>query len=359
MPASIALRRATRAAALLLVVALAACGDSSTAPATEDGNGGNSGGNPLPVVVARIDVAPLEQGAVLVGSQRQFRATLRAADGSVISGRSVTWSISHAERGQIDAVGTVTARQPGLVVVTATSEGKSGTAQLEIAARTVARLDVSVQALDLQIGDQRPVQALALDALGQLIADAPIAWSSADPNVATVDNSGLVTAMHGGETILTVSSGSATATVAVRIPRTLRMVLKGVDGGALPALIDQETSLSDEPSLTHRIRWVAKSGTLDLSMTGDMKWRQELRVTVYEDLISSVGGNTIVTTTEMDTFTLLDEGTQGADASGLYFQSGTAGRARYATRMGMHGGLWITQRPLGYGAERVLYFAQP
>ena len=364
MSSLIAFRRATRAVVLFAVVALAACGDSSTAPASEvpDGNGnngGNNGGNPLPVAVASVEVAPLEQGAVIVGAQRQFRATLRAADGSVLSGRGITWSISHAERGQIDAAGTVTARQPGPVVVTATSEGRSGTAQLEIAARTVARFELSVRELDIVVGDRSSVQALPLDAMGQLMHDAPIAWSSADPAVASVDNSGVVTAVRGGETVLTVSSGSATATVTVRVPRTMRLVLKDLSGNALPATIDSETSYG-EPGLTHRIRWVVKGGTLDLSTTGDSKWRQELRVTIYEDLISSVGGNTIVSTTEHDSFTLLDEGTRVANAAGiLVFQSSTTGRAPYAVGVGSNGSISITERPLGYGAEHVLHFGKP
>ena len=355
-------RHATLAFAVL---ALAACGDS-TAPSTDgpgdgDGNGnGNGGGNPAPVAIARIDVAPVDQGSVLVGWQRQFRATVRAADGSVLTGRAVTWSISHAERGSIDAQGTVTAQQPGLVVVTATSEGRSGTAQLEIVPRTVATLQLSVQALDVALGEEKAVTAQALDAMGQLMHDAPVAWSIEDPAVATVDVGGHVMARRGGETHLVASSGSVTARIPVRVPRTSEYALKGVGNGALPALVDSESSTAPGENMTRRVRWVVTGGTLVLSTMGDDKWTQTLAITVYEDLISDMNGNTIVQTSEVDSFTLVDEGTRGTDAAGLMvFQSSVAGRAPYATRMGLHGGFWITQRPLGYGAQHVLYFAKP
>lgn len=353
-----------RAVALLAAVTLAACGDSSTtAPASggEQPDTSGSGGNPVPVAVATVEVAPVEQGSVLVGWQRQFRATLKAADGRVLTGRNVTWAISHTDRGLIDAQGTVTAREPGLVVVTATSEGRSGTAQLEIVPRTVAKLETSVQELELVVGTERPVQALALDAMGQLMNDAPIAWSIADPHVASVDNAGYVMARHGGETSLIVTSGNATATVAIRVPRTTTLTLRDVSGQGLPTTVDQETTLDGErPNVSYRVRWVVTGGTLVLSTTGDEKWTQQLSIVVYNDVISVMDGVTIVSTTEADHFSVMDAGTRVVDASGrLVFQSSTAGRAPYAWRMGIHGGMWLTERPLGYGPEQVLFFLKP
>lgn len=350
-----------RAIALLAAVTLAACDSSTTAPASGEQPDGNGGGNPAPVAVATVEVAPVEQGSVLVGWQRQFRATLKAADGRVLTGRTVTWSISHTDRGLIDAEGTVTAREPGLVVVTATSEGRSGTAQLEIVPRTVAKLETNVQELELVVGTERPVQALALDAMGQLMNDAPIAWSIADPHVASVDNAGYVMARHGGETSLIVTSGNATATVAIRVPRTTTLTLRDVSGQGLPATVDQETTLdSERPNVSYRVRWVVTGGTLVLSTTGDEKWTQQLSIVVYNDVISVMDGVTIVSTTEADRFSVMDEGTRVVDASGrLVFQSSTAGRAPYAWRMGIHGGMWLTERPLGYGPEQVLFFLKP
>ena len=341
------------------ILALAACGDS-TAPAADNGNGnGDGGGKPAPAVVASIAVAPVEQGSVLVGWPRQFRATLRAADGTVLTGRTVSWSVSHADRATVDAEGTVTTQQAGLVVVTATSEGKTGTAQLQIVPRTVATITLSVQELEVALGEEKAVKAQALDAMGQLMQDAPVAWSIEDPTVAAVDNGGHVMARRGGETHLVAASGNATVRIPVRVPRTSVYALQGLSGAALPALVDSESSAVPGENMTRRVRWVVTSGSLVLSTMGDDKWTQTLAITVYEDLISEINGNTIVQTSEADRFTLVDEGTRGTDATGLFFQSSVAGRAPYATRMGIHGGFWITQRPLGYGAQHVLYFAKP
>jgi hypothetical protein len=218
-----------------------------------------------------------------------------------------------------------------------------------------------VQQLDLPVGTERPVQALALDAMGQLMNDAPVAWSVADPYIATVDNAGYVMAQHGGETSLIVKSGNATATVVIRVPRTSSFALRDVSGLGLPATVDQETTIdSESPNVSYRVRWVVTGGTLVLSTTGDDKWTQELAIVVYEDVITNLNGNTIVSTSEADRFTVMDAGTRVTDATGrLVFQSSTAGRAPYAWRMGIHGGIWLTERPMGYGPEQVLYFAKP
>lgn len=63
----------------------------------------------------------------------QLTATTRDASGNTLAGRTVTWSSSAAAVASVDATGTVTAASPGSATITATSEGKSGTALLTVA----------------------------------------------------------------------------------------------------------------------------------------------------------------------------------------------------------------------------------
>lgn len=86
---------------------------------------------PPPAPVAAVDVTP--SSATLVPGQTQtLSATTRDARGSVLSGRNIVWNSATSAVATVDASGVVTAVAPGTASVTATSEGKSGTAQITV-----------------------------------------------------------------------------------------------------------------------------------------------------------------------------------------------------------------------------------
>jgi uncharacterized protein YjdB len=82
--------------------------------------------------VATVTVAPNNGNQVAVQGTLQFSATLKAADGTVLTGRSIAWSSSNDAVARINADGLATGIAPGTVTITATSEGKSGTASLTV-----------------------------------------------------------------------------------------------------------------------------------------------------------------------------------------------------------------------------------
>ena len=71
----------------------------------------------------------------------------------------------------------------------------------------------------LQAGSGLQLHATPRDRSGLTVVDAPIGWSSSAPERVTVSNSGVVTARLEGEAEVTASSGSARATVQVRVAR--------------------------------------------------------------------------------------------------------------------------------------------
>jgi hypothetical protein len=85
--------------------------------------------------VETVEVTP-DPASVAVGDTLRLTATLRAANGTVVRARSVTWSSSDITRATVDQTGKVTGVAPTpvgtTVVITATSEGKSGTAQVVV-----------------------------------------------------------------------------------------------------------------------------------------------------------------------------------------------------------------------------------
>jgi hypothetical protein len=109
-------------AVLLLggVAAAASCGG--------DGNGPS--GPPEPPAVAEVELDPTTLDLV-IGQASRVTATVRAADGSTLTDRTVTWATGDAGIATVEA-GEVTAVAPGEVEITATSEGRTGTATVTV-----------------------------------------------------------------------------------------------------------------------------------------------------------------------------------------------------------------------------------
>lgn len=82
-----------------------------------------------PIPVATVTVSP-DTATVTVGQTRQYTATTKDASGSVLTGRVITWTSSDTAVATVSGTGLATARRAGSATLTATSEGKSGTAML-------------------------------------------------------------------------------------------------------------------------------------------------------------------------------------------------------------------------------------
>jgi uncharacterized protein YjdB len=176
-----------------------------------------------PAPVARVDVAPASS-SILVGEVVSLSATTRAADGGVLTGRAVAWRTSDAAVATVDAAGNVTGTGAGGATITATSEGVDGTAAVTVTVQPVARVTVSPAASSLLVGQTATLTATLEAADGTPLGGRAVAWSSADPGVATVaagnGATATVTAVGAGSTTITaVSEGvSGTATVGVAEP---------------------------------------------------------------------------------------------------------------------------------------------
>ena len=87
-----------------------------------------------PVAVASVSVAQAI-ATVAVGATSQHTATLRDARNNVLTGRTVTWSSSNSQVATVSATGLVTGvAGGGPVMITALSEGKTGSATITVSA---------------------------------------------------------------------------------------------------------------------------------------------------------------------------------------------------------------------------------
>ena len=116
-----------RPAIAILLLAGAACGGGSTSPTPPP-----PPPPPPPAPVATVVVDP--PTANLLAPQTQaLTATTKDASGNGLSGRTVTWTTSAEAVATVSSSGLVTAAGAGTTTITATSEGKTGTAVITVA----------------------------------------------------------------------------------------------------------------------------------------------------------------------------------------------------------------------------------
>ena len=106
---------------------------STSITATVDGKTGSHMINVTPPAVATVSVT-LEASTLRVGETTQGTAVVRDANDNVLSGRATSWASSDPQTASVSKAGVVTALSPGIATITATSENKSGSAQLTVSA---------------------------------------------------------------------------------------------------------------------------------------------------------------------------------------------------------------------------------
>ncbi len=85
------------------------------------------------VPVATVTVSP-GSASLSVGGSQQLGATAKDANGNTLTGRSISWSSNASGVASVNGSGLVTGVAAGTATITATSEGKSGTAAITVTA---------------------------------------------------------------------------------------------------------------------------------------------------------------------------------------------------------------------------------
>src|SRR5207245_1362321 len=96
-----------------------------------EGKSGTSSITVTFVPVASVAVTP-PAPSIQVGQTVQLTATPRDASGNPLTGRVVTWSSSNSAVASVSSSGLVTGKAAGSATITATSEGKSGSAAVMV-----------------------------------------------------------------------------------------------------------------------------------------------------------------------------------------------------------------------------------
>ena len=156
------------------------------------------------------------------------------ADGNKLPVTGATWTSSDPKVASVDATGKVTAVGSGVVTVTAAQEQAKGAASITVEIASALKLDpteVKVAKAD----DKPKVTASVVNEKGAALAGKPVTFATADPAIATVDATGVVTGVKDGETTLTATAGALKAEAKISVsgltakeePKTAKADKKG------------------------------------------------------------------------------------------------------------------------------------
>lgn len=176
---------------------------TATITATSEGKSGHAVVTVLPVPVAFVTLAPTSV-TLNPGQTATLTATTKSADGTVLTGRVVTFGSDDVGVAQVSSDGVVTGVAPGTASITATSEGQVATATVTVQP-AVAYVAVAPSSVFVRRNGTVQLSVTAYDAGGHAITGRSVTWASGDEHLATVSSTGLVTAKRTGTVTITAT----------------------------------------------------------------------------------------------------------------------------------------------------------
>jgi len=219
------------------LTALVTWKSSSTAVATVDINGivtavapgtstisasigGVTGSTTLTVnapTISSISITPVDL-TLAIGINQQFTATATYSDGSTQDLASgVTWSSSSSSVVSINGSGVATTAGAGQTTITATVGSLSDTTTVTVVPAHLISIDVEPKAVAIALGTEQQFSAVGTfdDGSTQLLTS--VTWTSSLPGTATINPSGLATAVGTGSSTISAISGSVTGTASLSV----------------------------------------------------------------------------------------------------------------------------------------------
>jgi uncharacterized protein YjdB len=170
-----------------------------------------------PVPVASVTVTPASATA-FEGDTVRFVATLRAADGTVLTGRTVTWSTSSGSIATVDGTGLATARNvAGTATITASAGGQSGSGTLKVDVQPVASVSIKPSSVNMRPGETIQLTAEVRAANGTILTGRTVTWDSSAALVAFVNQTGGVLALLRGNATISATAEGKTGTAKIQV----------------------------------------------------------------------------------------------------------------------------------------------
>jgi hypothetical protein len=197
--------------AFLCALACAACGDSGFSTAPDEDPQTCSG-------VQRVVINPSTVTLGALGATAQLTAAAYDQSGDAVSGVNMSWKSLNTAIATVSASGVVTARSVGTVLLVAGAGSCTATDTLAVSVeQVVSSVAVNPPSTSVGTGSSVTLQALVVDSLGSPVQGANVTWSSSNPAVATVDQSGTVSAAAAGSVTINAASSGKTGAASIAV----------------------------------------------------------------------------------------------------------------------------------------------
>ena len=215
---------------------------TATITATADGKSASCkvtvNGQPatVPVQSVELNQTTLE---LIAGKEATLTATVKPDDAT---NKTVTWSSNNETVATVDNNGKVTAKAAGEATITAKVGDKQVTCNVKVTAAEVAVESVTLDqsSLELIAGKEATLTATVKP---DNATNRTVAWESDATNVATVDNSGKVTAVSEGTATITAKAGEQTATCKITVTKADVKVTQITISGKNTLNVNETTTL--------------------------------------------------------------------------------------------------------------------
>ncbi|MFL5450255.1 MAG: protein kinase domain-containing protein [Gemmatimonadales bacterium] len=181
-----------------------------------------------PVLPQLASLSIASPAPLRVGDTLTLALTGQDESGKSIPGVRATWSSSDPSVASVDQnSGLIRARAAGGTLIIARSGEESAISSVSVAPAQVASVDVS-GARPLKVGDTLDLRAAPRDQRGVELSGHAVVWASSNPDVASVDSSGVVVALAAGSSDMSARVDGKTGKVQVTVlpqPRTSRTEL--------------------------------------------------------------------------------------------------------------------------------------
>ena len=289
-----------------LVIALNP-GITSVTVSTADGN--KMATCMITVTEAQVSVVSISlnktNATITKGNTEQLVATVLPSN---VTNKNVSWESSDPSVASVNSTGLVTALNPGITVITVSTVDGNKTATCII---TVTEAQISVVSVSLNESNatvtKGNTEQMVATVLPSNATNKNVSWVSSDPSVATVNSTGLVTALNPGITAVTVSTvdGNKMATCMITVTEATSSVVSVSLNKSNASVIKGNTeqlvvTISPSNATNKNVSWVSSDPTVaTVNATGLVT---ALNPGITAVTVSTVDGNKtatcIITVTE-------------------------------------------------------------
>jgi hypothetical protein len=154
-----------------------------------------------PSKVATVEVTPSE-ATTPVGGKLQFKAVAKDSASQLLPDTVKLWFAAPFDAATAGEHGEVSFVEPGEITVGAVIGKKIGYAHVSVGKPHIASIGIAPPAAPLAVGSSYRLNAIPRNPSGDPRTDIALTWSSQNPNIASVDSAGMLSALKPGKALV-------------------------------------------------------------------------------------------------------------------------------------------------------------